>query len=642
MTDDERTGARRPRGGGRGARGLGVVLASACLLGGLVPGATSAAHATRNGTDPALSRYHHQVLGWHSCVRGAADEVGRALEKAGARCAEVTVPLDYAEPGGLTTTVAIARISAPDTRRRIGPLLVNPGGPGAPALGLAAFVHAALGSVAARYDVIGMDPRFVGRSTPLDCGWPTGTVIRGAGLTRAAFERQVAFHRDLVARCRTRNGPLLPHVTTRNTARDMDVVRAVLGAPKLSYLGYSYGTYLGTVYTQMFPGHYDRVVLDSALDPVRYGPRMLRDTLPANERALAAWAGWAARRHGTYRLGRTRAQVLAAVDRFLRTADRRPLAVGSAPETYRVDSTHIPFLVLSGIADDTDAARAEFSGQMSVLADAAAGRPPRRLSPQFTELLRIILTGERSHYGSVQAALVCGDKPAPRNPEHYWRNVERSLAARPLFGPLSHAIGPCAFWDRPREEPTRVTHDTPALILAATGDPRTPYEGNVALHRMLPASRLITLRDTIRHGVYGVSGSACADALVNSYLNTGTLPAGDRTCSRPDAGGGGDRRAVLRPTQPSVCRKACTEGEFPRRSGAVPCRMSSRRTVPSPPMNSACGEGSRSGRTARSKRSGRSARRSPGASRDSPRPSGACRRAAPPGPCATCSGTCAW
>ncbi|EPH40216.1 putative Tripeptidyl aminopeptidase [Streptomyces aurantiacus JA 4570] len=429
--------------------------------------------ATAAPPESALARYYDQRLAWRSCVFGPDDEGGKYLEKAGARCANVTVPLDYADPGGRTIKVAISRIKATDTRHRVGPMLLNYGGPGDPTLYLPPVIRDAMKGVAARYDLIGMDPRFVGRSTGMDCEWPVSTYVLSAGLGRASFERQVGLHKRLADACRDTHGDVLPHVSTRNAARDMDVIRGSLGAPKLSYLGYSYGTYLGTVYTQMFPGRYDRMVLDSALDPARYQPQLMRGAEPENERALADWATWAAKRHGKYQLGRTRAQVLATIDRVV-AKSARGLTLGTAPDTYRIDDTHVPLLLLSGNADDTDAGRKDLADTVSVLARAAMGKPTR-LTESLTATLRVALTGAESAYGSTQTAILCGDVAAPRDPEHYWRDIERSRAAHPVFGPLANNINPCAFWDRPREQPTQVSDDARALIVAATGDPRTPY-----------------------------------------------------------------------------------------------------------------------------------------------------------------------
>ncbi|MEU7583564.1 alpha/beta hydrolase [Streptomyces sp. NPDC041068] len=511
---------------------VGLALA-ACL--GAAPAATATAALTVStsgaGLDRYLDRYYDQRLGWGSCARGREDSMGRGLDRAGVQCADVTVPLDYSEPRGRTITVAISRLKATDTRHRIGSILLNNGGPGNGAVQSPPEFHAWMKKTGPRYDIVGFDPRFVGRSTPLDCGWNVGTNLFSAGLGRASFERQVGLHKDLAARCRATNADVLPHVSTRNTARDMDVIRGALGERKISYFGYSYGTYLGTVYTQMFPGRTDRMVLDGAIDPRKFGPRLLKEAVGENERALADWATWAAARNDTYHLGRTRAQVLATIDRIIKRSARGPLAVGTAPDAFRLDDTQVPFVLLAGLDSDTGTSRAFLGEQVSVLNRAASGRPTT-LSPQFAGLLRLATTGEQSNMGSSQTAVICGDRAAPRDPEVYWRDIRRGRATYPRFGAMNNNIGPCAFWDRPRERPTEVKHDAKALIVSATGDPRTAHKGAVALHGLLPSSKLITVKGANRHAIYGLYENACVDNGVNRYLATGELPIHDQTCSR--------------------------------------------------------------------------------------------------------------
>ncbi|MFF8711515.1 alpha/beta hydrolase [Streptomyces sp. NPDC015184] len=535
------TGPASSAGTVRRASAVGLALAACVTASSALATATAAASpATGRGTNSAtattgtaagtgLDRYYRQHLAWGSCVTGPDDTVGRDLDEAGAQCADATVPLDYAKPHGRTITVAMSRLKAIDTRHRIGTLLLNFGGPGGTGVDTPPLMRKAMKNVGERFDIIGFDPRFVGRSTPLECGWPTGIFFRSAGSDRAGFDRQVAFQKGLADKCRATNASVLPHVTTRNTARDMDVIRGALGERKISYLGYSYGTYLGTVYSQMFPGRYDRMVLDGAISPQDYGPGLLRDAVAENEQALADWAAWAASRDATHHLGRTRDQVLATVDRVTEAASRRPLTIGTGSDTYRVDASQVPLLLFMMLSDDGDASRAELAAAVSVLSEAAKGRPTRP-SPTFTGNLRHVLTGDNSPTGSVQTAILCGDRAAPRNPESYWRNVERSRADHPRFGPMTENITPCAFWDRPREEPTQVRHDAPALIVAATGDPRTTYRSSFKLHRELPSSRLITLAGANRHGIYGDYGNACVDNRVNRYLATGKLPTKDLTC----------------------------------------------------------------------------------------------------------------
>lgn len=510
----------------------GIALA-ACLA--TVPAAIgpAAAHSGSPSTSPhGLARYYEQRPHWKSCVLGPDDEAGRRLDKAGAQCADLTVPLDYTRPNGRTITVAISRIKATDTAHRIGAIVFNEGGPGGPSLESPLAALTSMRDNAARYDLVGLDPRFVGRSTPLDCGWPVGSALVSAGATRASFDRQVAHQKDLAQRCVTRHGDVLPHVTTRNTARDMDVVRGALRERKISYLGYSYGTQLGTAYTQMFPGRYDRVVLDGAINPLAYQPRLLEGREEIGDRALRGWARWTAQRHDRYGLGRTEREVLRTVERTVRAASVRPLVIGSGPDAYRVDDSTVPMVAFAGSADDRDPARDKLAGQLSVLARAARGEQVEP-TPDLAEFLDFAVTGAGSPYGSAQLAILCGDGAAPRDPEVYWRDVQRTRARYPLMGPMANNINACAFWpDLPREAPVRVERDVPALLVAATGDPRTPYEGSKALRGMLPSSRLVTLQGANHHGVFGEYGNACVDARVNDYLRTGHLPATDRSCQK--------------------------------------------------------------------------------------------------------------
>lgn len=463
---------------------------------------------------------------WKTCAQGPDDAVGAELDRAGAQCAELTVPLDHSRPGGRTITLALSRLPAADRAHRIGAMVLNSGGPGEPTLDMPLRVRAAMKDAGTRYDLIGLDPRFVGRSTPLDCGWPVGLFLRSAGSTRARFDHQAAVQRDLAERCARRHADVLPYANTRDTARDIDLVRRALDERRISFLGYSYGAYLGAVYTQMFPGRTDRVVLDSAGDPSKWGPRALQGTEDEAERALHGWASWAARHHGAHGFGATPARVLATIDAIVDAAERRPLRVGR----HEVDDQALPYLLSTGPGDDRPAAREAFASTVRTLLDAARGRPADP-SPELDGLLSFVLTEAGSPLAGPTAAITCGDRAAPRDPDVYWNDVQRSRARHPLFGPLKNNIWPCAFWPTtPRENPTRIANPTPALIVAATGDTATTYEGAKAMHRSLTGSRLLTLRNTTAHGIYGEYGNPCIDAKVNAYLTTATLPPTDQTC----------------------------------------------------------------------------------------------------------------
>lgn len=461
-----------------------------------------------------LDRFYRQQVDWRAC----GDE---QLDAAGARCADITVPLNYAEPQGRTITVAISRVAATDPGRRHGVLLSNPGGPGVAGLTFTVQAARSLGSgVRERFDLVGMDPRGVGRSTPLHCGWPIASQLRSGGSDLIAYGKNVGTEAELAGRCLMTHGAEIPYITTRNTARDMDVIRGVLGEQRVSYLGGSYGTYLGAVFTQMFPERVDRIVLDSVVDPARYPLGMLQDAGPANEAAFDLWAAWVAARDGEYHMGTTGSAVRAAVTELLRQAARAPIRIGD----FAVDEYLLPSLLMDGIVDDQG--YPELAQGVRQLADAATGMPVRP-NPDLETSLRSGLRAEPMEY-SAQSMVFCGDVAAPRNPLWYWRNIEDSRATQPIFGSFVNNISPCAFWLPPVEEPTAVNNSVPALILQATGDPRTVYQGGVALHRALTASRMVTLRDVVTHGVF--LKSVCAARIATGYLGDGALPAEDITC----------------------------------------------------------------------------------------------------------------
>ncbi|WP_326770787.1 alpha/beta hydrolase (plasmid) [Streptomyces sp. NBC_01591] len=488
--------------------------------------ATTTATATAADPDP-FARFHGQHVAWHACALGAGDELGQALDAAGADCADITVPLDYADPGGRTITVALSRLKATDTAQRVGPLLLNDGGPAGPSLHMPLTKSEVMGEVADRYDLIGMDPRFVGRSTPLDCGWDLGSaLVRSAGADLAAYREEVAVARELARRCERAHGDVLPYVTTRNTARDMDVIRAALGADTLSYLGYSYGSYLGEVYTQLFPGRTGRMVLDGVNSPQYYNQTLLRGAEAANEAALRAWASWAAARHGTYGLGATRGKVLATVQHIRDAAAEEPLRIGMA---YLLDEHVLSSVFIGGLGSDLDERRADLAGTIRLLAR-AADRETVEPSEALAGQLEFLLTGAGSASSSQMTAIVCGDVAERRGVGSYWRAVEESRERFPLAGPLANNITPCEFWDRPAEAPTVLDNDVPALLVNATGDPRTLYAGAEAMREQWPSSRLLTVEGARQHGLYGEYGNACVDERVNAYLRTGRLPTHDLTC----------------------------------------------------------------------------------------------------------------
>lgn len=501
---------------------VAVVTAGAAVAGGLH------LRPDTRASDP-LARYHRQPVSWHGCKADPADETGQQLAAAKAHCAEVTVPLDYHDPHGETITVAMSRLKATDPARRRGALMINPGGPGAPGRITPLMIQQTQPEVAARYDLIGMDPRFVGLSTPLNCGWPVRGVS-SAGPNRRTFDESAALAKDLAHRCASQRA-VLAFASTRNTARDMDVIRAALGESKVSYLGVSYGAYLGAVYAQMFPSRTDRVVLDSFINPDVYGPDGTRESGSAWAAALKDWAAWAARQHSRYHLGATTTEVLDAVDRISAVVNRRPLAIGS----HQLNAHELP-LVLQPLGSDSKDAYASFAADVRVLSRAARGLravPTESLNGQLAFSLSRDVDGS----SSAQTAIQCADRaPSSHDAETYFLDIQSHRADEPLYGPLLRNLSPCTYWPtNPAEPPTQVRNDVPALIVAATGDPAADYPGQQAAHRAMTGSRLITLQDAFRHGVYGTFTDrphTCIDIAVNRYLVNGILPTADITCAK--------------------------------------------------------------------------------------------------------------
>ncbi|MGB8943204.1 MAG: alpha/beta hydrolase [Streptomyces sp.] len=510
---------------------LAVGLSLAGLLAGAVPSTATPSRGTRPAPAPA---YEQQRLSWGPCPEAQTD-----LNAAGARCAKVTVPLDYSAPGGRTLQIAVSRVKATSSSHRRGILLSNPGGPGGTGLANTLALRPALKGAADGYDLIGFDPRFLGESSPITCG-PAGPPSPPGPSTspRADFDASVRDARKTARRCQEHgdNAGLLPHASTRNVARDMDVIRAALGERKLSYYGISYGADLGAVYTQMFPRRTGRMVIDSSTDPASTQYELFRSAGQPAEEALDAWAAWTARHHATYRLGRTAFQVRTRVERLLAQAERHPVAV----DGQRLNAPVLRLLLKQPIQHaENDPVLAAI---VRDLADAAAGKPVEP-GPELAAMLELLASPDLADSMVGGALFMCGDGgwPAggwPKDPETYWKNSEHSRSTQPVFGPyVNGMIAPCAFWAaEPREPGTAIANDVPVLMLQARHDNNVPYAGALALHRRLTGSRLITA-DIRSHGVYGrglegLRPVPCADRAVNDYLRTGDLPAQDSTCAR--------------------------------------------------------------------------------------------------------------
>lgn len=507
------------------------------------PATTSQATTSLARGKSVLDRFAKQKPQWKRCQADAAADI---------RCATIEVPLDYRKPGGKRIDLAISRIKATTPGKRRGVLLSNPGGPGGEGLYLPLSMAEALPAAARQqYDLIGFDPRGVGRSTPVTCGMEPEEENWLRPYKAETFDDDVAWARTLADKCEEKAGDTLPHITTRNTARDMDLLRAVLGEKKISYVGYSYGTYLGAVYTQLFPGRADRFVLDSAVDPERAWRGMIQWWAEGAEPAFDRWTEWAAERSETYGLGDTPKQVDRTFWDLVAQAGEKPIDLdgqlvtgddirsGMRMAVFSPQSATEAFVELKKAADGKPVAPEKlgaFTGsQGRGTAGTAAEAPADNGSASFW-------------------AVVCGDNSAAwsRDPESYRQDAIADKGRYPIFGDFASNIKPCAFWDRSVEPATEVNNRIRSLVVQNEWDSQTPLPSGQALHTQLKGSKMVTVLGGEGHGIYP-SGNPCTDGTVNRYLVTGKLPAKDVTChatSESNAKARQNRKSEVLPGSP--------------------------------------------------------------------------------------------
>ncbi|MEU4212147.1 alpha/beta hydrolase [Streptomyces sp. NPDC026206] len=501
-----------------------ALLISAAVSGGAAPSAaTSASDRTRDAAPAALRPYYEQKPNWHACPG----------KHAGFECATLRAPLDYAEPRpGEDLRLAVSRKKATGPGKRLGSLLVNPGGPGGSAIGFLQG-YAASGypaPVRARYDMVAMDPRGVAASEPVTClsdaEMDAFTKIDSTPDDLAEVRRLTDAYKKFAKACAARSGKLLRHVSTVEAARDMDVFRAALGDDKLHYVGASYGTFLGATYAGLFPARVGRLVLDGALDPSLSAEQINREQTAGFQTAFASFAGDCAHHEDCPLEGGGRADIAGArLKSFFDDLDRHPLSTGKSRElTESLATTG----VISAMYDEAAwpllrkalrNARNGDGGLLLRLSDAYYERDDRGV---YTNLM------------PANSAVNCLDlPPAFRNPTGVRRALSGFEEASPALGTsFAWAALSCAYWPVPAVgAPHRITAPgaAPILVVGTTRDPATPYPWARALAAQLSSGRLLTY-DGDGHTAYN-RGSDCVDAAINSYLLTTTPPPASRKCS---------------------------------------------------------------------------------------------------------------
>ncbi|MPY59561.1 alpha/beta hydrolase [Streptomyces spongiae] len=453
------------------------------------------------------------------------------------QCGTVTVPLDYARPDGQKIKLTVSRIKAtgkgPAKGRvaRQGALVYNPGGPGASGMAfpLVGYIPG-WKRIAAAYDLVGYAPRGVDRSAPLSCQdprrFPQGPSAAPVHPSERFKKERVAQAKAYARGCAQRSGSRLRHYHSLNNARDLDVLRAALGEPKLTFMGASYGTYFGALYATLFPSNVRRMVFDSAVNPApdQVWYRNNLDQSAAFEGRWADFRVWMARHHATYGLGDS-------AEKVAKSYERARARLAAKPADGKVGPGQLKGTFLQATYyDDYWPSRAQ------ALSAYLKGdpKPLVRLAGPHPEAV-----AGQENAGAVYTAVECNDAPWPTD----WRvwNLDNTRLARTAPFETWDNVWlnlPCAFWPAPRQRPLDVRTGpgelAPTLILAAERDAATPYDGALELHRRLSGSVLVTERDAGTHGLVG-GANPCVNSYLEAYLLEGTLPARRAACApRPE------------------------------------------------------------------------------------------------------------
>lgn len=463
-----------------------------------------------------LESFYSQDVDWSSCENGF-------------QCANIKVPTDYAHPEAGTIAIAAIRFPASRNDNKKGSILVNPGGPGASGYDFvrdAARTHFTA-KLRSAYDMVGFDPRGVKRSAPVTClsdaerDESREKVYRYD--TDAGLAAALADNKEIIAKCVEKSGPALAHIDTGSSAKDMDILRAVLNDTKLNYLGYSYGTSLGATYAELFPDNVGHLVLDGAVDLALDNEEMTAQQVEAFEKAL--------RRYVEDCLGQEGCPLSGTVDDAMLQVQELVAAVDANPEQASdgrlVNGPTMATALYTPLYDDvswpvlTQALTAAFQGDVSLMlriADMGADRNPDG--------------SYDSNTGFAFTAVNCLDYPMVSDTAGMRAEAQRLKKLAPTFGPY-FAYGGLNCKDWPFKPvgtpgPAKYTGEAPIVVIGTTGDPATPYAWAEAMRKQLGNASLLTWEGE-GHTAYGRSNSCVSDA-VDSYFVNGKLPADGTRC----------------------------------------------------------------------------------------------------------------
>lgn len=505
-----------------------LVTASIAASSATASAASSSSSHSRPGPSTASTQATSELT-WGKCPPAPAGTARDPRQL----CASITVPLDYAHSQGKQIKIEISKIQALTSSSNHRELLVNPGGPADPGLDTPSVFAAELPtSVREHYDLIGFDPRGVEYSTPQTCELKDPNLFDYFPYPAAngSIVGNVTLAKAVATQCDKNHE--LKFFTTRNTARDIDRIRRALGVRKISYWGQSYGTYLGTVYANMFGERVDRMILEGNVGPTRHvwqdesglWDQGMADRFPDAAKVAAA-------DNRSIGFGRSVAKVTDTYLALARRLDKTPLPLGPGAELTSTAFRGITYALL--LQNANLPILTEF---WKAVRDATEGRT----TSTDQEVLEEILGGDSGSLAGVPAdntttvffALVCGDASWSHSIAGYAQATAADRLAFPLTDGMPDNIWPCAFWRKPLEAATQIsTHGARNILLIQNRrDNATPWAGALRLHEELGRRSVLVGADNGGHYVYH-TGSRCVDAAVNQYLTTGQLPTQDLYCT---------------------------------------------------------------------------------------------------------------
>ncbi len=467
-------------------------------------------------TDPRLEEFYNQKVTWADCADGFM-------------CGGVKVPLSYQDPGADWITLKVNRLAASNPAKRIGSLVLQPGGPGASGVDYAAgsknSISQGLRDV---YDIVGFDPRGVGASDPIRCLDPAAAdrflAVMGTPFSPTQTADVVNVSGDFGKSCLARSPRLTPNIGTVPAVKDLDILRGALGEAKLNYLGKSYGTFMGLTYVGEFPANVGRFVLDGIIDTTLTNEQLSKGQAEGFQLALDRFINDCIRRVGCP-LPKNPKAALAKINEWLQTLATKPIKAALERPLTRplainglIGSMYEPSTQWSALRRALAAGFAGNGLEMLTIVDEFVGRQPN--GTYDTNLLDALY------------AVNCLDRPDRLGLVGTQSQAADFAAAAPTFGSdFAWANLPCAMWPVPA---TDMPHDVtgagagPILLLGTINDPATPYKWAVAASKHLTNATLLTWTGD-GHTAYG-RGSTCVDAKVDSYLLAGTVPASGQTC----------------------------------------------------------------------------------------------------------------